>query len=231
MGKHVIIAKKLANEALRSKYEETLRNLHEKNSFKDINYDPLVRYSVNEFNYSGACFINIFKNTMKKDSVVLVDLFYGNDKRLLTTYTNINKYLKLLNGLYSFVDISLVAKPNQGLYAKIVFKEESHYLIVGDVLTRIRYLFEGPFCGFMNRQLNRKDFSLNSFDATIAKEIDAGKCGYFINTHHAHFDSAASWKKNSYNPIDYDNYEKNVMAEIKKGPPGSLHSLINKLVE
>ena len=189
---------------------------------KTSGYDPHVEYSLNNEFEEGACFSDIFSlKAFKEGDVLKIDLFYDEQNRLKTRYTNIKKYFKHLSRLYKGIDIKCevdsIGDNHNRLIAHIEVTKEYPNVVIRDICTRVRFLFEGDFNIHMDKCLSKKDFKLNDIEESIGKEH-----AYHVQIGHWLFTNNVS-----SNIINYDNYEENIL----KFAGGDLQKAIKHLIK
>lgn len=192
-----------------------------KQKFLEKGYDPKVHYTFNNKVRGDICFSSIYnRKKLKPESNFSINLLFNKRNKLLTSYTNINKYFKHLSSLYSGITVKLRKEvKNNELWADIICTKKYKNVVIRDLSSRIRYLFEGGICGYMEQILNKKDFNLEYLDATLLKTTMSSYEGCYINTGHFFYS-----KSKDIIPIKYSNYEnyyKDFIKEVKGN--NSLH--------
>lgn len=220
------------HEKLKIPNIKNIENIHKN---KDVVYylndgDCQVDYFIGKIKYKGACFTHIF-SSMNFEFIyepIIVNLFAEKGRLLITKY-NLKKYFKHLSSLYTHVHVNLIQDRNI-LYAKITFDEEFVYnrVILKDILTRVRYVFEFPYSGIINKALSNRKFSLNNIDNCLYNVLKKNSSTSYLGTGHYFFSSLQE-----DNVINYDTYEKDVMKFLEDNPKlintGSLHKLSSHL--
>ncbi len=203
-----VLPRKLKNILGEQQYNKIRKDLScEKTRLKQNGYHPKVYYSLNEKKYEGACFSDIFGDRkLAKGDILKIDLFYHDQKKLKTRYTNINKYFSHLSTLYKGIDIkckidTIGKNAENKLVAYIIAKQEYPNVVIRDICSRVRFLFEGDFNTHMDKCLSKKDFKLSDIEESIGNE-------------HAYHVQIGHWlftNNKSSNIINYENYEENIL--------------------
>lgn len=180
-----------------------IKQLSKEKSTLYIKYKPKVIYKIGDIEKNSDCFKDIFcANFEHNGETILINLFNKDQERFLVTKINIVKYFRHLSKLYSYINVSLIEK-DDSLYAKITFEKDYiyHNVILRDILTRIRYIFEGPCCGVINKALSVKNFSLNNIDKEFYDTVALNGPYYGFNSGHYFYS-----KYDINNNINYSKY-------------------------
>lgn len=182
-----------------------------------------VRYRYNEKETrSKICFSNIFNNHPIDAGSTLEICLNPKKNRYATKYSNLRKYVKFLNELYSgakvsiFYDKSVEIPRKYGLWVRVKFTKEYPNVVLRDFCTRIRFLHEDPYQEFMDELLSKPDFKLSDIEEKVASLGD-----YAINSGHYLHETQQSIIKN------YNNYEERVLKSYKH--EYNLHDTLERL--
>jgi len=188
-----------------------INNLKNKEWKKQVDEKYLVKYYINKNIISGVCFSYLFNyGDIPKGCTIKINLFFLD--RCRTNYSNILKYLKILNKLYTGVSIK-IEKFNNNLWVVVKFNKCYPNVVARDITTRIRFLFESPYNKIIDDLLSKENFCLSD----IEKYISAGHT--YINTGHYLFDNRSKILK--YN----EDYEKRFLSAHEIN---NLHKTFNK---
>lgn len=154
---------------------------------------------------------------------------YPKRPRVKLPYNKLVLYISKLNKLYSGVKISLKFEKNGShpdkLYAVIEFSKDYKNVVLRDILTRIRYIFEEPFSNdLLLYMMSNKRFSLSGLDSFMNKQMIENESTYYATGHYL-FSTPKI-----INSIDYKNYEKNVLEYLKHDSYGELHRMTSHLL-
>jgi hypothetical protein len=209
---------------------------------KKLNWIPLTKierldndkqhvlYSYNDKDYKHICFRDIFNRGVEEADVLEICLNPVKN-RYATRYTNLKKYVRHLNKLYSgakisiFYEKSTVVPNHYGIWLRIFFSKNYPVAVLKDLCTRIRFLHEYPYQAFMDDLLSVKGFKLEDIENHVSK-LD----GYAVNTGHYLFYDYRSKIKT------YKNYEERVLRAINdfidmedEVSAKSLHKVLNEI--
>jgi hypothetical protein len=189
-----------------------------------------VLYRYNDKDYKHICFRNIFDRKIKEADILEICLNPAKN-RYATRYTNLRKYVRHLNKLYSgakisiFYEKSTVVPDHYGIWLRIFFSKDYPTAVLKDLCTRIRFLHEHPYQAFMDELLSAKDFKLEDIENHVSQLN-----GYAVNTGHYLFYDYRSKIKT------YKNYEERVLRTINdfidiedNDSAKSLHKVLNEI--
>jgi hypothetical protein len=172
-------------------------------------YNPKVEYYLNKKRYAGSCFSSIYKSEQiwRKNTILKINLFIKNQRRLKTRYGNILKYFRHLSKLYSGLTFKTEVDNKGELWVVIKNSKDYPNTVLRDITTRVRFLFEGDAINtHMDDLLSQKKFHLNSIE-----ELISSKDPYYIQIGHWLFRN-----NKPENIIDYTNYEERFLEECNK---------------
>jgi len=186
----------------------------------------------NELFTGSACFSNIFYSftSPQKGEILEINLF-PKSNTYNVKWKNLLKYIEHLNKLYSniYIQPSFKLPFNNAnskneeikhlneIWLQVMFTKKYNNIVLRDMTTRIRFLFENPFNVFMDELLDNPDFKLSDIEECMSNlEIQ-----YYGTGHYLH---------KSLNDIllDYTNYEKRFISACKGRI--DLHNVMDKLV-
>ena len=189
--------KRILPEKEYNKIYDNLNNPTIRNQKDPINF--LVIYYFNNVRHDGACFSSIYRNNLiwSKGTILKINLFVNDETKLKTRYGNILKYFRHLSKLYSGLTFKIEVDDGGKLWAIVKNNKDYPNVVIRDIATRVRFLFEGTVNAHMDELLSNKNFQLSDIEEAVGE-----KNAYYVQLGH--------WLFNTNSPkniIDYTNYE------------------------